>query len=605
MHTYLVVARKPSRRLPGHLQELLDSDDPGALWFEPESHVVWSNETGALHFAGWQAGSTLLGIGSHWQITPGGVAAFSGRPFPIEGEWDREESWAVQLARRFEQVPLAESRENFRGIFTLVSLPLQAGGAIASDPLGLGLVFFAATDDFAVFSNRAAVCAQAIAPPSGLPARDPVAAGWLAYCGYILGNATAFEGVRALPQGAWVELDPSGGSTVREPAGAPWLFGSSGYIPKSDELIELVHDDIAAALRSAVAVPGPHTADITGGKDSRLILSLLVAEGLADEVEFQTIGDPTHPDAQVALEAADRLGLRHRTHPALPLGETSFEEQIRVHTFQTSGMLGASDLIGRSFPMEHLHISGACGEALRTNYPAYRDIRDEEHMLGAFRAGMHFDTLGLIKPDLRAQYDQWAADAFLAMPWDVDEPLDLIDVFYLRQRLRRWLGAEQEMNFSNRVFPLYSPAGVRAAFAIGASKRRDEFIHLELMRRYGGDLLDLPLASGRWAGEQRGQTPRTGEAEAAKKAREHDQAERRKWQAHALRENKAVFRKLLPSDPAHPVFALFDRAAILSAIYRADRLTLHGRIQLYGAITAAIWLGAEESAWRVRVEPAA
>jgi hypothetical protein len=601
MHTFLLVARKPGGTLPVRVLELLACDDPGALWFVPESHMSWSNTSGDVHFASWQAGSSMLEAGSYWHLADAGVTAFSGRPFPVDGAWDRGESWAAQLARRFERHPLVASRENYRGIFTLISLASQAGGAIASDPLGLGLLFFGETDDFTAISNRAAVCAQALAPTGGPPSRDQVAAGWLAYCGYVLGNATGFQGVHALPQGSWVEVGPSGEVAVHESHSAPWRFDSSDQNPEPSELIESVHDDIAAALRAACAAPGPHTADITGGKDSRLILSLLVAEGLADEVEFQTIGDRAQPDVRVALEAAQHLGLRHRTHPPLPLGEANFEEQLRIHTFQTSGMLGASDLIGRSFPIEHLHISGACGEMLRTNYPAYRDIRDSDHMLGAFQAGMHFDTLGLLKPELRAQYNRWAADEFLALPWEVDEALDLIDIFYLRQRLRRWLGAEQEMNFSNRFFPLYSLEGVHAAFEIGASKRRAEFIPLELMRRYGGDLLDLPLASGRWTGESGAQPLKDRETDPARRAREQREAEQRKWQAQALRENQQIFRKLLPADQDHPVFDLFDRGAIAGAIEQAGELTLHGRIQLYGAMTAIVWLSGDELPWRVDI----
>jgi hypothetical protein len=599
LHTFLVVARKPGRVLPRQVRGLLASDDVSVLWFEPEAHVCWSSDAGNLHFAGWQTSSRLLEIGSYWHVANGAVAAFSGRPFPIEGAWNRGASWAAQLSRRFERLPLADSRERYRGVFTLASLTSAGDGAIATDPLGLGLIFFAETDEFAAFSNRAAVCASAIAPQSASPPRDPVAAGWLAYCGFILGEVSGFQGVRAMPQGAWIEFDGSGGFVLREPASAPWRFASPEAAADPDELIELVHDDIVAALRAAVSVPGPHTADITGGKDSRLILALLVSEGLADEVQFQTIGEGSLADVRIATNTTQRLGLKHHTHARLLLEAAQFEERLRVHVFQTSGMLGADDLIGRVFPAEHLHIAGACGEALRTNYPAYRDIRDARHALRAFGAGMHFDTLKLLKPEWRMKYDRWAADAFLALPWDVDEPVDLIDVFYLRQRLRRWLGPQQELNFSNLVLPLYSVTGIRAAFAIGASKRRAEFIPLELMRRYGADLLELPLASGSWGSEWAARPPRDPSTEPPSRAPDQRDAGTRAWQAQVLHRNREVLRNLLPSEPQHPALALFDRAAMASAIDRVGSLTLHERIQLYGAITATIWLGREESVWRL------
>jgi hypothetical protein len=596
VHSYLIVVQKPGGVLPRKLGDLLDATDVADLWFEPESHLSWSSEGGDVRFAGWQSTSLSTGVTSYWEASEAGLTAFSGRPFPAHGPWETRDAWAAQLSRHFEELPLAQSREAYRGIFTLISLDRQGAGTLLADPLGLGLLFFSETDGFAAFSNRAALCARAITA-EGLPRRDPVAAGWLAYHGYVLGNATGFQGVSVLPEGCWIELDPSVGYVRHDSESAPWRFPSPGPASDPNQLIAAVRDDIANTLRGAVAVPGPHLADITGGKDSRVILSLLISEGLASEVEFQTVGDQASADVRLALQAVNRLGLKHRTHPPLPLEGANFEQQIRIHAFQTSGTLGASDLIGRSFPMEHLHISGACGEILRTNYPAYRDIRDSQHMLRAFMAGMHFDTLGLIKPERRLEYDRWAADALIALPWEVDEPLDLIDIFYLRQRLRRWLGAEQELNFANRVFPLYSLVGVRAAFAVGAERRRAEFIPLQLLRRYGSELLELPLASGGW-GRALAQEPNPDSAR-----RQQRDAERRKWQAKALRENQEVFRKLLPSDADHPAFELLDRAAIASAIEQAESLTLHGRIQLYGAMTAIVWLGGGDLPWRVRMNP--
>ena len=50
-------------------------------------------------------------------------------------------------------------------------------------------------------------------------------------------------------------------------------------------------------------------ADITGGRDSRLILALMLEAGVTDAFDFRTIGAPHAPDAVVGARIAERFGL--------------------------------------------------------------------------------------------------------------------------------------------------------------------------------------------------------------------------------------------------------------------------------------------------------
>jgi hypothetical protein len=603
LHAFIVVARKPGKRVPGHVLDLLRRGDIPDLYFEPESHVDWSNTARDVHFAGWQAATDVFDIGSHWNVADDGLTAFAGHLFPMDGGWTGGDSWAAQLSRRLRRRPLAQSLESFRGVFSAVSLESSGGGCIASDPLGLGLIYVAETDEFMVFSNRAGLAASAITPPHRTPMRDPIGVGWLVYCGNIIGNATGFAGVRAIPPGNWAELDPVHGPVLRERSDPPWQFGDSDGTADADQLISLVRDDIAAALRTIVDLPGPQRrADITGGKDSRLILALLISEGLADKVDFRTFGAPSLPDVVIGKDVAQRFGLAHQAHTPEPLSGDDFEQRLRIHTFRTSGMLGAWDL--KFWPIrsiQSVYINGLCGEILRCNYPDYRDISTTDHLLRAFQAGMPFDKLDLIKPDLRARYDQEAADSLLAGPWNGDEPLDLMDVFFLKNRLRRWSGTEQETDCSNRLFPLYSLIGMRTAFAIGHTRRRSAFIHFEVIRRCSEELAKLPLANAQWAEELVRDLPDAEEfrATAPEAPQDQQRGPARQWQELRLEQNKDVFQKFLATDPAHPVFEVIDRDVAVAAVDNAQNLTYQQRVQLYGAVTAAIWLGEEELSARV------
>jgi hypothetical protein len=610
VHTFIVVARKPGKMIPAHVLELLRRPDLRELAFEPESHVCWSNSTGDVHFGGWQAATDVFEMGSHWRVDEHGLTAFSGRPFLLDRGWTAGDSWAAQLSRELRRRALPEGRESLRGVFSAVCLGSTGGGCVVSDALGLGLVYVAHADDFSVLSNRAALAARAVAEPGRSPRRDPVAVGWLVHTGYIIGDATGFEGVRTIPQGACAELDPELGLVVIEPPHPPWTFPDNETATDLDRLMQTVRDDIASALRAAVELPASQRrADITGGKDSRLILAALISEGLVDSVDFYTFGAPSLPDVIVGKDVAKRFGLSHQAQTPQPLTEEDFDQRLRIHVFQTSGMLGAWDMKSPIPVATSVHIAGTCGEILRTNFPGYRDITSADHMLRAFQAGMPFDTLGLLKPELRAYYDEEATSSLLAGPWDGNEPLDLIDVFYLKNRLRRWFGTDQEIDCWNRVFPLYSLVGVRAAFAIGPSRRRNDFIPFEVMRRCSAELTKVPLAKGRWDEELIRDLPDAEEFRAihppeVPPTSSDGRATPREWQAERLERNRDVLERVLGGDPQHPVFELIDRDAAVSAIDSIRELSANDRIQLYGAATAAIWLGEGEAEWRVSTSAA-
>jgi hypothetical protein len=65
---------------------------------------------------------------------------------------------------------------------------------------------------------------------------------------------------------------------------------------------------------------------------------------------------------------------------------------------------------------------------------------------------------------------------------------------------------------------------------------------------------------------------------------------RRKLQA----QDHDVMRRFLVEDPENPVFEVLDRPAVIDAVDRFGDLSEPAKLQLYGALTAAIWLGEHE-----------
>jgi hypothetical protein len=199
-----------------------------------------------------------------------------------------------------------------------------------------------------------------------------------------------------------------------------------------------------------------------------------------------------------------------------------------------------------------------------------------------------------------------------------DSPQDIIDSFYLRHRLRRWLGPTQEVDSQDRVFPLYSITAIRLGFAIGAENRHAEWIHYQLMRNACEPLVHAPFGASGWPPGADGdlmppetfddpiptQPPRRRHRDVA-----HDRlaglARRVMHPApvrHVAREYRAkvratdvdIMRRILRHDAANPAFEIIDAPAAQRALDRFDALPEMHRLQLYGALSAVIWLGGHE-----------
>lgn len=341
------------------------------------------------------------------------------------------------------------------------------------------------------------MAARAVAP-EGLE-RDPLAAAWLPFLSQgIVGNRTGFTKTTVVPQGAAVELSPAYGARLRSLDTAPWM--PSVELPADEAaLVELVREDMLDNVASLARLPaGSCRADITGGRDSRLILALLLAAGLADGMELRTTGEEHAPDAVVGRAIAERFGLAHRLQVPAPMPEEQFLGRLATHVFQTSGMVSAHTLKGGVGCAPGISMSGVMGELFRANHWVGR-----LDSVGALVEGLDrtfpLDALGILRPDVEEELRSELA-VELAGRVDVGgaSPQDHIDSYYIRNRIRRWLGTIEEHGEAGRVFPLYSMAGLQAAFALGAERRWQERLVFGVMRSLSPELAKMPFADRGW-----------------------------------------------------------------------------------------------------------
>lgn len=383
-------------------------------------------------------------------------------------------------------------------------------------------------------------------------------------------------------------------------------------------LLDDLRGDIASSIRAALTLSVRNRlADLTGGKDSRLVLSVMLDEGLADRFEFRTWGAPDLADVVVAKQIAEAFGLRHMVNAIDPsafgcrvgldaaLREAGYgtlsdrEIAMRVTVGSWSGMRNVFEPRAACAPGgASVRLSGLCGEVLRTNFPGASRLRSIRDAVRFPRRDLNFGVAGILRPEAEEHYDQEVRRALLSDFTERDVPQDAVDAFYVRNRLRRWFGTGQEVDAHNRVFPLYSNVGVRAAFAIGAEDRHAERLHLEIIRQGCEPLSRLPFDTGRW-------NERVVPGGADNRRRDDAAASPRTVLLDSRRRHEPtdveIMRRHLLGDRSNPVFEVVDRDAVEVALDRFAELGEPAKRQLYGALTAAMWLGGAELA--VRAEP--
>jgi hypothetical protein len=178
--------------------------------------------------------------------------------------------------------------------------------------------------DISVVSSRARLVASICA--DGKPSHDPLGAGWLPFCGFPMESRTGYEGVDVVPLGVRIEVSPAG--IEFRPATPSWRQPLEG---DPHALLDGVYADSVTSIHAALSYPVERkVAELTGGKDTRLIFAILLAEGLGDQFEYRTWGDADLPDVVVAQELTKMHGLRHEVGHEPARRQRAAERQRRL-----------------------------------------------------------------------------------------------------------------------------------------------------------------------------------------------------------------------------------------------------------------------------------
>jgi hypothetical protein len=248
------------------------------------------------------------------------------------------------------------------------------------------------------------------------------------------------------------------------------------------EIIAIVRRNIAAVVAGT-----PTYLALTSGKDSRMLLAC--ARDLKDRLELYTAQIPdgsAQVDCAVASSIAKKYGLNHRILASEDATQEDLDEwmfRIGSSTGEVRGWKCAT--MYKRLPGGHAMLRGNVGELARGFWWRADDVEttviSPQRLLAACRCPPHDEPLA-------------RADAWLRMA-PVANALELLDLFYLEQRLGCWAGvwpyAECDPGFV--VFPMCHRVIVERMRRLPAPFRRSGALMETIIAREWPELLDWPF----------------------------------------------------------------------------------------------------------------
>ena len=512
------------------------------------------------------------------------------------------------------------------GRYCEIDLDPTGRGVIRQDPYGLHPLYFANVRDTTIVANRSHLVALAHERLTGRsPGRDRRLAAWLALGGYPIGDRTGYECVHCVPFVSAVHVRSDYTTEIRSER-PPWLVPE---VRDVERRLDQVESELVENLRAVVsAAPDKPLLQLTGGRDSRLVLALAVRANVLKDVEAVTYGPPDNIDAVLARELTSRLGVPH----SQLRWKNSAVSDLCGHVDRVAGALNCADSTIAPDRDHRVSLSGLIGETMRTTWPKRQAGRPcLESTVKAYLSAYMGGTC-LLRRDASVAALNYGLECLLEPAGHATRSEDFLDAFSIQHRIRRRVSV-RPVRFAREFFPLYHPPAVDLAFGMGWADRVYGLIHNEIIRRAGRAISDVDYGKprGRYrldnpildAGTKRYAFPAMRAAislgnmlgHSRQRSREGSgtkcelQVAERIDKAYAserplplrtdggraqqpLGKLQSVYKELIHARERNPMFEeVVERERLLKCVERLPELTHAGSLGVHGAMTGVIWLG--------------
>ena len=406
---------------------------------------------------------------------------------------------AASLAAHWEQLP--GCLEGQFSVLHATAAPSRL--CVLTDPLGIEPIYHYQGDGVCLVSNHVGLLSRTL----GSFELDPLGAATFLALGWAAFDRTLCRGVRVLPGGRVTTWSSAAARGEGEPYFSLQDLANLRRRPFRSRDAPQLAASFVRMLRHLSDGLGPLHCPLTAGRDARVIAAALLQAGIP--ASYFTGGEPGSDDVQAGRTIAGRLGLDHQTLPAATCDVVGrWEELCHALITQNDGMISlwqAADILYQPREITRIRVGlwGLGGEIGRSFYgDPYAFVRARSHarITEFLLPRLIHSHQGLVRAEALSRVGDGVADHFQRSAEMGFRPLDLPDVFYLDERVRRWGGANgrKALPAGNHVTPFCTRPFVEAVFRMPPVQRYSEPIHWGLLHVLAPELLTIAPPPRPW-----------------------------------------------------------------------------------------------------------
>lgn len=370
---------------------------------------------------------------------------------------------------------------------------------IMNDFLGVYQTYYVRHGSSWLISNNVRLLSQI----SNIRDFDPLGVSLYIGLGWAGSDRTLRHGIRVMPGGqrwTWKRDD-------REPSRETHFkrvqLAQNRQRKLSKPYVERLAGELIQLCKSLAQSFGPLEAPLTAGRDSRVMLSLLIRGGITARY-FTKQNHPETADVKIGTQIAKRFSLPHHVDAASSHTVIQeWENASRRVVERNDGMVSLAHIdnsikLPSKIVILPVHLYGAGGEIAKAVYESpffflhTHSVKYVEQYLTTYwgqRRGVlaRPEAITLTRSYLRGFVKEAVDEGF--------SPLDVPALFYAYERTRRWAGANfrQVMPHKDVFSPFCTRAFVGAAFSIPAIRRYAHHVHYQLLSSLAPELHSFPF----------------------------------------------------------------------------------------------------------------
>lgn len=273
------------------------------------------------------------------------------------------------------------------------------------------------------------------------------------------------------------------------------------------ELFQMLRNEVLSTISALVNSKSAQViSHLTGGFDSRIVLSAILHLGVEDRTLLFCSGPEGSTDRVIADGLSRQFGLRRASGAGLtPAPTTNMSERLMGPLFASGGITNTGPL-GREVSANVIAMGGGYGEVLRTFY-GNREITSEGTLSDELilKRYLPFDSPANkhISPAAISTLGSNLIQNFRRINTIYDDPEFLGDAYYTHTRNRYHIGQSSLLwsRIGSRFDPLYSLAGFELSRRATQSTRAANEIGHDLMESFSSKLLEFPFDYERFSDE--------------------------------------------------------------------------------------------------------